>query len=52
MLKPKMAIIVPELTLSMPVQITLSTGLDAMSHAIESYWSNIQIPLFRRYIEL
>ena len=31
--------IVPELTLSMPAKITLSSGLDAISHAIESYWS-------------
>ncbi len=56
MLKPKMAIIVPELTLSMPVQITLSTGLDAMSHAIESYWSKHTNPIVQeiayRAIEL
>lgn len=39
MIKPKIAIIVPEFTLSMPARMTLSTGLDAMCQAIESYWS-------------
>lgn len=45
MLKPKVAIIVPELTLSMPTNMTLSTGLDALSHAIESYWSRHTNPI-------
>lgn len=45
MLKPKVAIIVPELTLSMPKNMTLSTGLDALSHAIESYWSRHTTPV-------
>lgn len=45
MLKPKMAIIVPELTLSMPVEMTISTGLDAICHAIESYWSKHTTPV-------
>ena len=31
--------LVPELTLSMDYDLTLSTGLDAISHAMESYWS-------------
>lgn len=44
-LKPKMAIIVPELTLSMPVEMTISTGLDAICHAIESYWSKHTNPV-------
>jgi len=38
-LKPKKAIIVPELTISMPAILTVTTGLDAMSHAIEAFWS-------------
>lgn len=45
MLKPKMAIIVPELTLSMSDKMTLSTGLDAMCQAIESYWSRHTTPI-------
>ena len=51
-----MAIIVPELTLSMPAKITLSSGLDAISHAIESYWSKHTNPIVQeiayRAIEL
>lgn len=38
-LYPKKAIIIPELTLTMPKQAILSTGLDALSHAIEAYWA-------------
>lgn len=45
MLKPKLAIIVPELTLSMPVKMTLSTGLDAMCQAVESYWAKHTNPI-------
>ena len=45
MLRPKMAIIVPELTLSMSTRMTLSTGLDAMCQAIEAYWSKHTTPL-------
>lgn len=35
----KKAIVIPELTLSLPLRLTLSTGLDALSHAMESYWA-------------
>ncbi len=45
MLKPKMAIIVPELTLSMPDKMTLATGLDALCQAIEAYWSKHTTPV-------
>lgn len=44
-LKPKLAIIVPELTLSMPPDLTLITGLDAMCHSIEAYWSKYTTPI-------
>ncbi len=42
---PKKALIVPELTLSMSKELTLSTGLDALSHATEAYWSRHTDPL-------
>ena len=41
----KAAYIIPELTESMPPKVTLSTGLDAMSHAVESFWAKARNPL-------
>lgn len=38
-LYPNESWLVPELTLSMDKKMTLSTGLDALAHAMESYWS-------------
>ncbi len=42
---PKTAILIPELTMAMPREITLSTGLDALSHAMEAYWAKSRNPL-------
>ncbi len=42
---PKIAVIDPELTLSVPKQVTASTGLDVLSHAVESYWSTLNQPV-------
>lgn len=42
---PKIAIIDPQLTLTVPLQVTASTGLDVLSHAIESYWATIHQPV-------
>lgn len=42
---PKIAVIDPELTLSVPKQVTVSTGLDVLSHAVESYWSTLNQPV-------
>lgn len=38
-LYPMESWLVPELTLTMDEKMTLATGLDALSHAMESYWS-------------
>lgn len=38
-LKPDVAIIVPELTVGTNAELTISTGLDSLAHAIEAYWS-------------
>ena len=35
----------PELTLSLPSRLTAATGIDALSHCIEGYCSNIANPL-------
>lgn len=37
---PRVALVDPVLTLSMPPSVTSSTGMDALSHAIESYTHN------------
>lgn len=42
---PKIAVVDPELTLTVPKQITASTGLDVLSHAVESYWATIHQPI-------
>lgn len=42
---PKGAAIISEWTAGMPAKLTLSTGLDALSHAMEAYWAVSRNPL-------
>lgn len=36
---PKVAIVDPELMITVPAGVTVSTGLDALSHALEAIWN-------------
>jgi alcohol dehydrogenase class IV len=42
---PKLSIVDPLLTLSLPPRITAETGLDALSHAIEAYYCKLSTPV-------
>ena len=42
---PQAVICDPELTLSLPARLTAATGIDALSHCIEGFCSNIHNPL-------
>ena len=42
---PEYALIDPELMLSLPASVTLQSGLDALSHALESIWNVNANPL-------
>ena len=44
-LVPKLAMLDPELTVSLPRRLTAATGIDALSHCIEGYLSNRDQPL-------
>jgi alcohol dehydrogenase len=41
----RLALLDPELTLSMPASVTAATGIDALSHAVESYVSTRRNPV-------
>jgi alcohol dehydrogenase len=42
---PVMAVIDPELTFSVPIRVTAATALDALSHALEGFWSKNHQPI-------
>lgn len=48
---PYMALIDPKCTLSVPPFVTAVTGLDAMSHALEAFWSVNHQPICDMYAE-
>ena len=42
---PTLAIVDPALTLTVPPRTTMNTGLDAMAHALEGFWSKNHQPI-------
>jgi len=42
---PKWSIVDPELTLELPPLLTAATGMDALSHCLETYCSNVYNPV-------
>jgi alcohol dehydrogenase len=42
---PRVALVDPEMTLSMPAALTAATGMDALTHAIEAYTAKVAEPL-------
>ena len=48
-LKPRLALIVPDLTLTLPKPLILSTALDAAAHAMEAFWSKHTTPLVKDF---
>ena len=42
---PRVAIVDPELMRSVPPRTTMNTGLDALAHALEGYWSKNHQPI-------
>lgn len=50
-LRPKFAVLDPELTVGLPKHITSTTGLDALTHAVEAYIGKSNVPSTIDYAE-
>ena len=50
-LRPKYAVFDPELTLGLPPHITSTTGMDALTHAVEAYIGRSNVPSTEAYAE-
>ena len=48
-LQPNLAVLEPNFTLSLPPGLTASTGIDALTHAIEAYISTMHNPISDAY---
>jgi alcohol dehydrogenase len=42
---PKVALVDPEMTLTMPAELTASTGMDALTHAVEAFTARVSEPI-------
>jgi len=49
MCMPKVALLDPEMTVSMPPKLTAATGYDALIHAFEAYYHRYKMPLTDMY---
>ena len=50
-LRPKYAVMDPELTVDLPPHITSTTGMDALTHAVEAYIGKSNVKSTRSYAE-
>lgn len=50
-LKPKYAVLDPELTIGLPPHITSTTGMDALTHAVEAYIGRSNVKSTEAYAE-
>ncbi|MCM1365285.1 MAG: iron-containing alcohol dehydrogenase, partial [Ruminococcus sp.] len=50
-LRPKYAVLDPELTLGLPPHITSTTGMDALTHAVEAYIGKSNVKSTEEYAE-
>ncbi len=45
---PKLALVDPSLTLKLPAEVTINTGVDALTHLVEGYVSSVPNPMMDR----